>query len=155
MIAQPYVVNQKQKIISSLKKSLERLPTTRPISEEHKDTIGLNLLFLPPEPLVDLVFVHGLWGDYQKTWSATKAPSHFWPKEWLSRDPGFKHVRISSYGYNTTWDDDFELNKKDNVASQLGKKLFRQLQESKHINGDGTVRNLQAHHQICIHPRRC
>ncbi len=136
--AQPYRVDQKQKIIAPLKKSLKHLPE-EPDDEEHKDTIGLNLLFVPPDPLVDLIFVHGPWGDYKGTWSATRAPSHFWPKEWLSRDPGFKHVRISSYRYETEWTDDFKHNKKENVASQLGKTLFKQIQDSKDISGTGTV----------------
>ena len=65
----------------------------------------------------------------------------------------YPDVRISSYAYNTTWTDDFKHKKKDNVASQLGKKLFRQLQESKHICGTGTVLNLQLHRLMGLHFR--
>ena len=155
VILQPYEVAPRQKIISSLRRSLEHLPTTGHDHEEHKDNIGLNLLFVPPEPLVDLIFVHGLWGDYQKTWNATRAPSHFWPKEWLSRDPGFKHVRISSYSYDTALTEDFKHNKKDNVASQLGRELFQHLQDSKHISGTGPVRNVQSHPLRCFRLRCC
>ena len=33
----------------------------------------------------------------------TKDPYHYWPKEWLPRDPEFKNVRIHSFGYNADW----------------------------------------------------
>ena len=68
-----------------------------------KGPLGLCLVFEPSETLVDLIFVHGLRGGSRKTWSKTEDPYHFWPKEWLPRDPGFKNVRIHSFGYNADW----------------------------------------------------
>ncbi|KAL4746267.1 hypothetical protein BDW72DRAFT_38529 [Aspergillus terricola var. indicus] len=65
--------------------------------------LGLNLLHEPSESLVDFVFVHGLGGGSRKTWSKTEIPGHYWPKEWLPREPHFKHVRIHSFGYNSDW----------------------------------------------------
>jgi len=54
---------------------------------------------MPPEPLVDLMFVHGLGGGSHKTWTRSDNINYFWPQMWLPNDPGFKHVRISTYGY--------------------------------------------------------
>ncbi|KAI0389432.1 hypothetical protein F5Y17DRAFT_462758 [Xylariaceae sp. FL0594] len=42
---------------------------------------GLNLLYDPPNPLVDLIF------------------------EWLPREQGLEHARIHSFGYNSDWAD--------------------------------------------------
>ncbi|KAH0556465.1 hypothetical protein GP486_005630 [Trichoglossum hirsutum] len=74
-------------------------------ADEVRGLLGLNLLFAPPEPLVDLIFVHGLGGGSRKTWSKTSSISHFWPREWLPKDPDFEHVRIHSFGYDANWGD--------------------------------------------------
>ncbi|PCD29344.1 hypothetical protein AU210_011882 [Fusarium oxysporum f. sp. radicis-cucumerinum] len=67
-----------------------------------KGPLGLNLLYCPTEPEIDLIFVHGLGGNSRKTWSKTFADqSHFWPEDWLSQDPAFRNVRIHSYGYDS------------------------------------------------------
>lgn len=68
-----------------------------------KGPLGLNLLYAPSEPLVDLIFVHGLGGGSRKTWSKTTDPYHYWPKEWLPRDPAFQNVRVYSFGYVADW----------------------------------------------------
>lgn len=71
--------------------------------EDFKGPLGLNLLHAPSKPLVDLIFVHGLGGGSRKTWSKTTDPYHYWPKEWLPRDPAFQNVRIYSFGYVADW----------------------------------------------------
>ncbi|KAF7919653.1 hypothetical protein EAE99_008505 [Botrytis elliptica] len=68
-----------------------------------KGPLGLNLLHTPSEPLIDLIFVHGLGGGSRKTWSKSEDAYHYWPKEWLPRDPDFKNVRIFSFGYRADW----------------------------------------------------
>ncbi|KAJ8066163.1 hypothetical protein OCU04_005253 [Sclerotinia nivalis] len=68
-----------------------------------KGPLGLNLLHAPLEPLIDLIFVHGLGGGSRKTWSKSEDARHYWPKEWLPHDPDFKNVRISSFGYRADW----------------------------------------------------
>ncbi|EXJ70758.1 uncharacterized protein A1O5_05748 [Cladophialophora psammophila CBS 110553] len=68
---------------------------------DEKGPLGLNLLYTPSEPLIDLVFVHGLGGGSKKTWSLV--PSLYWPKEWLPKDAAFKNVRIHSFGYNSDY----------------------------------------------------
>lgn len=65
--------------------------------------LGLNLLSCPSDPLLDLVFVHGLGGGSIKTWCHSKDATRFWPKEWLPRESGFHNVRIHSYGYDADW----------------------------------------------------
>ena len=42
-------------------------------------------------------------GGSRKTWSYSSELGMFWPKDWLPTEPGFKHVRVHSYGYNSDW----------------------------------------------------
>ncbi|OAA81751.1 NACHT and WD domain protein [Akanthomyces lecanii RCEF 1005] len=59
---------------------------------------GLSLLHRPPEPLIDIIFVHGLRGGSVKTWQKGGDPHRFWPQLWLSVEPGFEHANIHSFG---------------------------------------------------------
>lgn len=43
---------------------------------------------------MDFIFVHGLDGVSTTTWSKTKSVTHYWPQEWLPKDPAIKNVRI-------------------------------------------------------------
>ncbi|CAG8902274.1 unnamed protein product [Penicillium egyptiacum] len=70
-------------------------------AEDVKGSLGLNLLYSPTTPEIDFIFIHGLGGNSRKTWSKSSLQSHFWPKEWLSKDLAFKNVRIHSYGYDS------------------------------------------------------
>ncbi|PGH13282.1 hypothetical protein AJ80_06392 [Polytolypa hystricis UAMH7299] len=91
--------------ISFFERRLSRVALSRPETEPFiRDPLGLNLLYEPPEPRVDFIFVHGLGGGSCKTWSYAEDPSYFWPKEWLPYEEGFEHARIHSYGYNSLWD---------------------------------------------------
>lgn len=91
-------------------------------SDHTKGSLGLNLLYSPAEPLVDFVFVHGLGGGSRKTWSKTDNPYHYWPKEWLPKDPDFSSCRIYSFGYASDWNErrDRVLEINDFAASLLG-----------------------------------
>ncbi len=71
--------------------------------DDPKGPLGLNLLHSPSEPLIDFIFVHGLGGGSRKTWSKTSSLAHYWPQEWLPKDPAFKNVRVHSFGYNSDW----------------------------------------------------
>ncbi|RAL05419.1 uncharacterized protein BO80DRAFT_499067 [Aspergillus ibericus CBS 121593] len=73
------------------------------LKEDFWGPFGLSLLHEPAEPRIDFIFVHGLGGGSRKTWSKTPNRSHYWPKEWLPREPSFEHVRIHSFGYNANW----------------------------------------------------
>lgn len=65
-----------------------------------KGLIGLTTLYDPNlEVAVDLVFVHGLNGGSQSTWTKNEDQSLFWPREWLPKDYAFRDVRIHTFGY--------------------------------------------------------
>lgn len=83
--------------------AVENKSATEVSAEELRGPLGLILLFSPEQPLIDLIFVHGLGGGSRKTWSKTASASHYWPKEWLPRDPAFKNVRVHSFGYDSDW----------------------------------------------------
>lgn len=72
-------------------------------SDEFKGPLGLTLLHDPGDPLVDLVFVHGLGGGSRMSWCRSTDPYHYWPKEWLPFEPDFKRTRIHTFGYNADW----------------------------------------------------
>ncbi|KAI8952576.1 NACHT and WD domain protein [Xylaria longipes] len=96
---------------------------------------GLNLLYSPPEPIADLIFVHGLGGGSRKTWSKTELLDHFWPKEWLPKDAAFEGVRIQSFGYNSDW-----AKSKHNCLNlhHFGKALLGHLATSPSLLGHNT-----------------
>ncbi len=64
---------------------------------------GLRLLHGSAQPLVDVVFVHGLRGGSVKTWRKGVDPDNFWPQCWLPSEPGFHHCNIYSFGYDSDW----------------------------------------------------
>ncbi|CAN9479230.1 unnamed protein product [Alternaria alternata] len=65
----------------------------------------LTLLHEPLEPLVDLIFVHGLGGDPVKTWTKGEDSEQFWPQAWLPQEPVLQNVRISTFGYKNDGDE--------------------------------------------------
>ncbi|KAI4693775.1 uncharacterized protein J4E84_002351 [Alternaria hordeiaustralica] len=65
-----------------------------------KGAIGLTTLHDPEEDAVaDIIFVHGLNGGSESTWTKNGNPSLFWPSAWLPNDEAFKDVRIHTFGY--------------------------------------------------------
>ena len=96
--------------------------------------LGLNLLYAPPVPFLELIFVHGLRGGSRKTWSKTNNPFHYWPKEWLPRDPEFENVRIFSFGYDSNWG----IRKESTLnLHDFGKSLLYEVLNSPEIERDG------------------
>ncbi|KAK2882748.1 hypothetical protein FQN49_000060 [Arthroderma sp. PD_2] len=106
--------NQKNRrpILSFFSKLIDRKETQIPdnveiikatkaikVVDDVKGAYGLNLLHSPPNPLIDLIFVHGLGGGSRKSWS--KSPAHFWPQEWIPNDTAFENVRVHSFGYDS------------------------------------------------------
>jgi pimeloyl-ACP methyl ester carboxylesterase len=97
--------------------------------------LGLNLLHSPSEPFIDFVFVHGLGGGSRKTWSKTSSVTHYWPQEWLPKDPAFKSVRVHSFGYDSDW-----ANGRDNCLNihHIGKSLLGELSTSPYLGHANT-----------------
>lgn len=103
--------------------------------DDPKGPLGLNLLHSPSEPLIDLVFVHGLGGGSRKTWSKTSSVTHYWPQEWLPKDPAFKSVRVHSFGYDSDW-----VKGRDNCLNihHIGKSLLGEMSTSPYVGHANT-----------------
>ncbi|KAI0015721.1 hypothetical protein F4780DRAFT_50133 [Xylariomycetidae sp. FL0641] len=71
--------------------------------QDQKGPVGLRLLRYAPEPLIDMVFVHGLRGGSIKTWRKGSDPRNFWPQLWLPLEREFRNVNIHSFGYDSDW----------------------------------------------------
>lgn len=108
--------------------------------DESRGAYGLNLLYSPPEPLVDLIFVHGLGGGSVKTWCKGGDRRLFWPQVWLQRETDLQNVRVHSFGYNADWKDTKEtyLNIHD-----FGRSLFGDMSTSPHLRHDKDVGGVQ------------
>jgi hypothetical protein len=89
--------------------------------EPPKGPLGLTCLYLPPTSpaIVDLIFVHGLNGGSQSTWTHGRDLSHYWPKTWLPRDEAFKDARIHTFGYSSAWGQESILDLADFSRSLL------------------------------------
>ncbi|OBT61062.1 hypothetical protein VE03_09488, partial [Pseudogymnoascus sp. 23342-1-I1] len=86
--------NEQQLVTPKISSSMgEQKPPT-------KDPLGLKVLYRPlGEHKVDIVFVHGLNGGSQKTWSKDHNLDNFWPLKWLPSEAGINEARISTFGY--------------------------------------------------------
>jgi hypothetical protein len=78
-------------------------PTTDDSVEDLRGPFGLRLLHASPEPLIELIFVHGLRGGSIKTWRKGEDYRLFWPKFFLPTDPEFRNASIYSFGYDSDW----------------------------------------------------
>ncbi|KAK4146411.1 uncharacterized protein C8A04DRAFT_25632 [Dichotomopilus funicola] len=119
--------------------SLRRTTTLSKPSHSNESTrgpLGLNLLHEPSEPRVDFVFVHGLGGGSRRTWSASSDPASYWPKEWLPSEPGFRHVRIHSFGYDSDWT---KSQQSSLTMHDFGQALLADLYNSPHMRKNGNT----------------
>ncbi|RYP93763.1 hypothetical protein DL770_000135 [Monosporascus sp. CRB-9-2] len=79
----------------------ESKTVTKDEQEGPKGPMGLTTLYEPDgQVVVDLIFVHGLNGGSQSTWSKGTGAS-FWPQDWLPNDDAFRDVRIHTFGYSS------------------------------------------------------
>ncbi len=62
-----------------------------------RGTYGLRVLCSPPQPSVDIVFVHGLTGNSYKTWLEAESEI-YWPVHLLRKD--ISDARILAFGYD-------------------------------------------------------
>ena len=122
--------------------TLRTTPFTNDGVDDPRGPLGLNLLHSPPEPLIDLIYVHGLGGGSRKTWSKTSSITHYWPQEWLPKDSAFKHVRMHSFGYDSDY-----AKSKDNCLNihHFGKSLLGEMSTSPYLSQTNTAIVLIGH----------
>ena len=109
------------------------------ISADPVGPLGLRPLHLSAEPLIDLIFVHGLRGGSIKTWRKGNDPRLYWPQNWLPLDPDFKNANVHSFGYNADFRDT-----KDSILNvhDFGRALLGEMRTSPHMRKRKTVRFL-------------
>jgi hypothetical protein len=64
---------------------------------------GLHAVHTPPNPAFNIVFLHGIHGDYFSTWSKDAEKRNYWP-EWIGKE--FPNAAVYSAQYNafvTNW----------------------------------------------------
>ena len=77
-----------------------RGPSPEP-EQKPGNTLGLHVVYQPASTApLDIIFVHGLAGGSQKTWSKYHDPKLFWPQQWLPLEPEICAARVLSFGYN-------------------------------------------------------
>ncbi|ORY60895.1 NACHT and WD domain protein [Pseudomassariella vexata] len=98
--------------------------------EGTRGPLGLHLLFSSPEPLIDVIFVHGLRGGSIKSWRKGTDPRFFWPQCWLPVEPGFRHANIHSFGYDSDWG-----STKPSILNvhDFGRSLYEEMRVSPHL----------------------
>jgi hypothetical protein len=108
-------------------------------SADNVGPLGLRILHLSAEPLVDLIFVHGLRGGSIKTWRKGDDPALYWPQNWLPADPDFQHANIHSFGYNADFSET-----KDSILDvyDFGRALLGEMRTSPHMRNRKTVCSL-------------
>ena len=79
----------------------------------------------PNDPVINIVFVHGLGGSAKGTWTHEGSQS-FWPL-WLPEIPGLENVGIMTFGYNADYAAVWKPKKTDdirNFATRLVNSLY-------------------------------
>lgn len=100
--------------------------------DSSRGPLGLRLLHSAPQPLIDVVFVHGLRGGSTKTWRKGNDPRLSWPQHWLPMEPDLGHASIHSFGYESDWGSTSPsiLNVHD-----FGRALYEEIKASPFIRG--------------------
>ena len=98
--------------------------------------MGLRILHSSPEPLVDLIFVHGLRGGSIKTWRKGNDPRMFWPQLWLPVEPGLQNVNVHTFGYDSDW-----ASTKSSILNvhDFGQSLLEEMRNSPHLRENPEV----------------
>jgi hypothetical protein len=104
--------------------------------DEVRGPLGLRCLFATREPLIDVVFVHGLRGGSIKTFCKDDDPELFWPKRWLPLEPEFARASIHSFGYDSDWG-----SSRPSILTvhDFGRSLYEELQTSPLLRHDSKV----------------
>lgn len=95
-------------------------------------------MYTHPEAEVDIIFVHGLNGRPDKTWTSKNGT--FWPLDLLSRSLGKAHANITVYGYNAdVFSRSNDRSASDNFIHQHAQTLVTSL--TLHRRGQGSFKN--------------
>lgn len=97
--------------------------STKPDSGSSKGPFGLTEVFHPSshkEVLAHVVFVHGLGGGSEHTWTKDDV---FWPKDLLPLQEPFQRTVIHSFGYDSDFKKSSTLNINDFSKSLLNSML--------------------------------
>jgi len=92
--------------LGSVHSASAKIKNPQPVEEDThppKGQRGLINLHVPSDgtTAVDLIFVHGLNGGSQSTWTHGNDASRYWPRAWLPHEEGFHDVRIHAFGYSS------------------------------------------------------
>ncbi|KAK8197607.1 uncharacterized protein BKA78DRAFT_278390 [Phyllosticta capitalensis] len=69
-----------------------------------EESFGLHVVHQPQTSApLDIIFVHGLGGHSQRTWSKHHDLARFWPGNWLPFDPELGKARILTFGYDANF----------------------------------------------------
>ncbi|MBE3050331.1 hypothetical protein IMZ48_49115 [Candidatus Bathyarchaeota archaeon] len=98
--------------------------------------LGLRLVHSSPEPLVDIIFVHGLRGGSIRTWRKGTDPRYFWPQCWLPLEKGFENASIHTFGYDSDWG-----TAKQSMLSvhDFGRTLYEEMRASQYLRSHDEV----------------
>ncbi len=98
--------------------------------------LGLRLLHSSPEPLIDIIFVHGLRGGSIKTWRKGNDPRNFWPQLWLPAEPELHNANIHSFGYDSDW-----VSTKSSILNvhDFGQSLLEEMRNSPYLRDKRNV----------------
>lgn len=104
--------------------------------EDTKGPVGLRLLRYSPEPLIDLIFVHGLKGGSTTTWRKGGDSQNFWPQLWLPTERGLWNANIHTFGYDSDW-----TNSKSGILNihDFGQSLLEEMRNSPHLRDNKQV----------------
>ncbi|KAM0444428.1 hypothetical protein ACHAO4_010181 [Trichoderma viride] len=94
--------------------------------------LGLRILHQPEFAALDIIFVHGLGGHSQKTWTKNHDPSLFWPEIWLPFEPDVGKARILTFGYDANWRGGAGVSN----ITDFAKELLYEMRFSKNASGD-------------------
>jgi hypothetical protein len=108
--------------------------------DDARGAVGLRLLHSSPEPLINLVFVHGLRGGSTKTWRKGSDPRLFWPQYWLPVESGFHNASIYSFGYESDW-----ASTKPSILNvhDFGQSLFEEMRNLPLLRNNDNVRQFR------------
>ncbi|KAK6449966.1 hypothetical protein FP744_10006216 [Trichoderma asperellum] len=94
--------------------------------------LGLRVLHQPEFAALDIIFVHGLGGHSQKTWTKNHDPSLFWPEIWLPFEPDVGKARILTFGYDANWRGGAGISN----ITDFAKELLYEMRFSKDASGE-------------------